>query len=106
MQEVGQVRIQTVPDELTACARAATHLATGLGEIHLPAAADLLCAALPGTHAARTATTLGDTWIVRLGTLSSDVDAYAQRLTHAAASYRSTDEATATELMGSIRWEP
>lgn len=98
--------IQTVPDELAACARAATHLATLIGEVHLAPAADLLGAALPGTDTARTATTLGDTWIVRLGSLSSDVDACAQLLTHAAASYRSTEQATTTEIVGSMRWEP
>lgn len=97
--------IETVPTELTACARAAAHLATGLGEIHLAAAVDTLADALPATTGARAATTLGDTWVARLTVLSSDLDAHAQRLLDAAIRYASTDETTGTELGGSMRWE-
>ncbi|MEO6881477.1 MAG: hypothetical protein ABI181_11110 [Mycobacteriaceae bacterium] len=97
--------IQTVPVELTGCSRAAAHLAVRLGELHLAGPVDLLAAALPDTATARTATTLGDAWVARLRSLSSDVDAYAQRLTDAAASYVGADEATSTELRGATRWE-
>lgn len=98
--------IQTVPGELIACARAATHLAAQLEQVHLASPVDLLAAALPGTLTAGTAATLGDTWVVRPRSLSSHVDAYAQRLTDAATSYRGTDETTSTELAGVMRWEP